>query len=1050
MREFLIELIGISLPTSAVILLILAFSKRIKRSFSAACRYFIWLVIIIRLAIPFGGIFLPSLIEIPVYEAEYNEQENEKTPIDPPVSAPVSGEIQYTPETNTTPSPIVPDDPSGSTVEPEQITPETGTVSQNTPAIEKEPEDDKGFEFDPSMIAPALFFLWAAGAVSFIASDLIKYNIYLVRTKKALAVPDEITISVYNEICSEMNIRKAPALYVSSVFQSPLLCGYFKKRIIIPNISLSDESLRRVLAHELTHHRRGDLWTKLLARFANAIHWFNPLAYVAVSRFYREMELSCDEKVISALSEEERILYGKTMLDIVKNCKNVESVLTTKFDPKKKSAGERIENIVGCEKKKRGIIIICTVVALCLVAGVVIGVNIISADNKTDAKDNNEKNDPEKGEYSVRLWSDDGSELWAKNEEALKGGENEPLKLVSGKTEIYFTGSFNSHIGSRTRYYNTDVTGDGKKDHVLILPTVSGTGVKGEEIHVFDGKKHKEISTQEPLEYLSSLITFSSDDDNYYASFNGQTKKYRKDLFYSYGTDHQLDTPLLECGWLEYNVDETKEGTSSITASFLVSVSKANLDGIGVCRVNFSYSKKALVCESFDFSDLNGMCETNSEKWFVRAYGSQVILVSDEKRYVIKLQDFSEHEDRLPSAHISSDEIYCVLTYYDSSYSDGDTQMMCATVVYLNSGNIKDLYADQLADILSYHELTEEDISEYIPKNKSRLTHTLEVEETDSSSLVIHSKIVSDDEKLKLCGHYIAAPFYMYYDNEYIVDSTDMENYHSEPEMPEKLNDIDDVPPGVANAVTAFINKDTKALEKLLGCRDGVLRQYADFEFGKYSFSYKDGTLELKVEVKKSSLPDVQPGSYTVEFSIGRFADVHMSGLGNYNANNKNQEFTTTAEKYVYDWIGSTGLWDFSAVEAINASDDSLYKADLVMFMDHYDKDIDTVEEYKEAARAIFGIEDLDIPDRLIEDNGTVIDSWGHGGSVRTYKKAGSETDPDTGIITVYVQTYADFAGTVRSHIYEYKFEDHGNYLKVIYSGIYEKSEYEPEARYMG
>ncbi|MBR4305533.1 MAG: hypothetical protein IKT78_01670, partial [Ruminiclostridium sp.] len=79
MREFLIELIGISLPMSAIILLLLAFSKGIKSTFTATCRFIIWLVVIIRLAIPFGGIFLPSIIEIPVYETEFTKNE-EKLP----------------------------------------------------------------------------------------------------------------------------------------------------------------------------------------------------------------------------------------------------------------------------------------------------------------------------------------------------------------------------------------------------------------------------------------------------------------------------------------------------------------------------------------------------------------------------------------------------------------------------------------------------------------------------------------------------------------------------------------------------------------------------------------------------------------------------------------------------------------------------------------------------------------------------------------------------------------------------------------------------------
>ena len=83
MKEFLIELIGISLPMSIVILLLLAFSKAIKKKFRASSRFIIWLVIIIRLAIPFGGIFLPSIIEIPVYETSVITPEENHQPSTP-------------------------------------------------------------------------------------------------------------------------------------------------------------------------------------------------------------------------------------------------------------------------------------------------------------------------------------------------------------------------------------------------------------------------------------------------------------------------------------------------------------------------------------------------------------------------------------------------------------------------------------------------------------------------------------------------------------------------------------------------------------------------------------------------------------------------------------------------------------------------------------------------------------------------------------------------------------------------------------------------------
>jgi len=367
MREFLIELIGISLPVSAIILLLLAFSRGIKSTFTASCRYVIWLVVIIRLAIPFGGIFLPSIIEIPVYETEFTEN-GEKLPQKDETHhfVPHSGAVDV-------PGPIISDkEPSA-----EDVTDEADR------------SNEKAFTLSPSMIVPALFILWGAGACAFILTDIVRYNVFCIKAKGSLVVAEGEELSVYEKLCTEMKIANPPILYKSSLFESPVLYGYFRRTVVIPDMELSENALRSVLSHELTHHRRGDLWTKLLARFANALHWFNPFVYLAVSRFNREMELSCDEKVIAALSEEERVLYGKTMLDIVQSCRGREASLTTKFNPKKKAASERIENILDTKKKKHGIIIICAVVALCLLIGVVIGFKVIgSSSNKDGTPDN--------------------------------------------------------------------------------------------------------------------------------------------------------------------------------------------------------------------------------------------------------------------------------------------------------------------------------------------------------------------------------------------------------------------------------------------------------------------------------------------------------------------------------------------------------------------------------------------------------------------------------------------------------------------------------------
>ena len=71
-----------------------------------------------------------------------------------------------------------------------------------------------------------------------------------------------------------------------------------------------------MLAHEVAHLVRGDLWTNWLLLTARTLHWFNPVAWWTIREMQAECEAACDELAVAALGEPDRSAYASTLIDL--------------------------------------------------------------------------------------------------------------------------------------------------------------------------------------------------------------------------------------------------------------------------------------------------------------------------------------------------------------------------------------------------------------------------------------------------------------------------------------------------------------------------------------------------------------------------------------------------------------------------------------------------------------------------------------------------------------------------------------------------------------
>ena len=157
--------------------------------------------------------------------------------------------------------------------------------------------------------------IWVIGMTVFILMVVLSYIIYILKKRKYAVLMEEN--SVLYDVKKELKIKRKIRIMMSPDVGSPMLVGILFPVIYMPCTDISNDMLRLVFLHELTHYKRKDLIVKWFALFVNAIHWFNPFAYIISANLSESCEISCDMKVTGNMNDVEQKLYMKTILELV-------------------------------------------------------------------------------------------------------------------------------------------------------------------------------------------------------------------------------------------------------------------------------------------------------------------------------------------------------------------------------------------------------------------------------------------------------------------------------------------------------------------------------------------------------------------------------------------------------------------------------------------------------------------------------------------------------------------------------------------------------------
>ena len=143
-------------------------------------------------------------------------------------------------------------------------------------------------------------------------------------------------------------------VYVADGLPSPCLFGVLHPAVYLTaKAAENPDILRHVLVHELTHYQHLDHIWSILRGVALAVHWWNPLVWLAVVYSRRDGELACDEGALKGVGQTERTAYGETLLALVTAKPSPRDLFrcATTMSGEKRSLRERIHRI-SCEPKQ--------------------------------------------------------------------------------------------------------------------------------------------------------------------------------------------------------------------------------------------------------------------------------------------------------------------------------------------------------------------------------------------------------------------------------------------------------------------------------------------------------------------------------------------------------------------------------------------------------------------------------------------------------------------------------------------------------------------------
>lgn len=347
MNELFIRYLCLSIFGLLLALFLFTLKPLLKNRVSKAWQYYVWIIVIIRLLIPYAP-------RIEITDTLF-QQVGDAVAIHEETSS-----IQYYPAINHDESKI------------KQIT----QVTENT--IQAKTDIPNYW----NTIRDYAWMLWIGVAFVLFTYKILVYNSYIryLKVNRDIVTDSEV-LRIYRTVCSEVGNKATINIYTSNKVASPMLVGTIRPFIVLPSTDIFELELRNIFTHELIHFKRVDIFYKWIVQITVCLHWFNPIVYIISNEINKSCELSCDEAVIKNMDTDGKRKYGNTLLALVKvNANPIGTGISVSLNEDAKLLKERLSSIMLYKSKTKFTTVFTILLTLSLLlCSMLMGASVMAA-----------------------------------------------------------------------------------------------------------------------------------------------------------------------------------------------------------------------------------------------------------------------------------------------------------------------------------------------------------------------------------------------------------------------------------------------------------------------------------------------------------------------------------------------------------------------------------------------------------------------------------------------------------------------------------------------